>query len=373
MEGSASFTRTGSLGVEEEFYVVDDAGRPASGIDDLVYGDREPPARVADRLAHELFACTIETQTPTIETPTPDRIGEEIRTTRTALVDHAAADGYQIAGAGLHPAARWRELDHAEKPRYRSQLDRIQYPQHRNTTAGVHVHVGVDDADKAVWIANHARWFLGPLLALCVNSPFWNGYDTGLASARATIFEGLPNTGVPTRFDDFADFRRFERRMLETDRVRDRGELWFDVRPHREHGTVEVRVPDGQSDPDVVAAVAEYVHALVVDLAERYADETNPSPPPAGVSVANDGRGLRRELLDANKWFATRYGHDADFLDRDGETVLTLPDHVERETDRLGTDALVRLLERESGTARQRRLAEEAGFDALCRDLLVDG
>ncbi len=351
MEGSASFTRTGSLGVEEEFYVVDDAGRPASGIDDLVYGDREPPARVADRLAHELFACTIETQTPTIETPTPDRIGEEIRTTRTALVDHAAADGYQ----------------------YRSQLDRIQYPQHRNTTAGVHVHVGVDDADKAVWIANHARWFLGPLLALCVNSPFWNGYDTGLASARATIFEGLPNTGVPTRFDDFADFRRFERRMLETDRVRDRGELWFDVRPHREHGTVEVRVPDGQSDPDVVAAVAEYVHALVVDLAERYADETNPSPPPAGVSVANDGRGLRRELLDANKWFATRYGHDADFLDRDGETVLTLPDHVERETDRLGTDALVRLLERESGTARQRRLAEEAGFDALCRDLLVDG
>jgi carboxylate-amine ligase len=153
--------------------------------------------------------------------------------------------------------------------------------------------------------------------------------------------------------------------------VRDRGELWFDVRPHREHGTVEVRVPDGQSDPDVVAAVAEYVHALVVDLAERYADETNPSPPPAGVSVANDGRGLRRELLDANKWFATRYGHDADFLDRDGETVLTLPDHVERETDRLGTDALVRLLERESGTARQRRLAEEAGFDALCRDLVL--
>ncbi|MEZ3144402.1 glutamate--cysteine ligase [Halobaculum sp. MBLA0143] len=370
MEGSEAFTRTGSLGVEEEFYIVDDAGRPTAGIDDLVYGDREPPARLADRLAHELFAFTIETQTPTIETPTPDRIATEVHETRDALVDHAAADGYRIAGAGLHPAARWRELDHAEKPRYRSQLDRIQFPQHRNTTAGVHVHVGVDDADKAVWVANQARWFLGPLLALCANSPFWNGFDTGLASARAKIFEALPNTGVPTRFDDFESFRRFERRMLEADRVRDRGELWFDVRPHTEHGTVEVRVPDGQSDPDVVTTVAEYVRALVVDLAERYEDETQPTAPPT-VDVDRDGRGLRRELLDENKWRAMRYGHDADFLDRDGDSLVTLPDHVERETDRLGTDALVELLERESGAARQRRLAGDGEFDALCRDLVL--
>jgi len=118
---------------------------------------------------------------------------------RAALVDHAAADGYRIAAAGLHPAAKWRELEHAEKPRYQAQLDRIQYPQHRNTTAGLHVHVGVDDADKAVWIANRLRWHCPVLLALSANSPFWNGFDTGLASARAKIFENLPNTGIPPR------------------------------------------------------------------------------------------------------------------------------------------------------------------------------
>ncbi|MEZ3114701.1 glutamate--cysteine ligase [Halobaculum sp. MBLA0147] len=377
MDPREAFDRQGSLGVEEEFYVVDETGRPVAGVDDLVYGDRTPPDRVADRLSHELFQCTIETQTPTISSPTSERIESEVRETRAALVEHAAADGYRIAGAGLHPAARWRELDHAEKPRYRSQLDRIHYPQHRNTTAGVHVHVGVADADAAVWIANEARWFLSPLLALCANSPFWNGYDTGLASARAKIFENLPNTGVPTRFDDFESFRRYERRMLELDRVRDRGELWFDVRPHTELGTVEVRVPDGQSDPDVVTAVAEYVHALVVDLAERYADEADPSAPdpaaapPRETAVDRGGRGLRRELLDENKWRATRWGHEANFVDRDGDSVVSLPDHVERERDRLGATGLVDLLDRESGSARQRRLVAEDGLDALCRDLIL--
>ncbi len=367
-----AFTRMGTLGVEEEFYVVDEAGRPTSGIDELVYGDREPPERLVDRLDHELFKCTIETQTPTLESVRS--VDDAIDRTRDALVEHAAADGYRIAGAGLHPAARWRELDHAEKPRYRSQLDRIQYPQHRNTTAGVHVHVGVDDADKATWIANEARWFLSPLLALSVNSPYWNGYDTGLESARANIFEALPNTGVPGWFSDFEAFTRYERRMLETNSVRDRGELWFDVRPHTELGTVEVRTPDGQRDPAVVAAIARYVHALVVDLAERYEDETRPTPPvEVDIDRTTTGRhGLRRELLDENKWRAIRSGHQATFIDRDGTSQLSLADHVARERDRLGTTGLAELLDREPGSRRQRRLVETDGVATLCDRLCLD-
>lgn len=373
--GSAEpFTRLGTLGVEEEFYIADESGRPTSGIDDLVYGDREPPERIRDRVDHELFTCTIETQTPTIESAPRASVAEEVERTRDALIEHAAADGYRIAGVGLHPAARWRELEHAEKPRYRSQLDRIQYPQHRNTTTGVHIHVGVDDADKATWVANELRWFLAPLLALSANSPFWNGFDTGLASARAKIFEALPNTGMPGWFADFDAFQRFERRMLNTDSVRDRGELWFDVRPHTELGTVEVRTPDGQQDPDVVAAIARYVHALVVDLAERYEDETAPAPP---VGVATDDtasgpRGLRRELLDENKWRAIRWGHDATFVDRDGETQLSLAEHIAREQDRLGTTGLATLFERPSGSQRQRELVETDGFDALCESVCLD-
>ncbi|MFP8958203.1 glutamate--cysteine ligase [Natrialbaceae archaeon A-CW3] len=353
---SESFTRMGTLGIEEEYFVVDERGRPTSGTDTLVY-DHEPPAILEDRLDHELFKCVIETQTPLIEDPSNTE--SALLEVRQALIEHAAAHGYQIAAAGLHPLARWRELEHAEKPRYRSQLDRIQYTQHRNTTAGVHIHVGVDDADKAVWIANELRWYVPIMLALSANSPYWDGFDTGLHSARAKIFEGLPNTGMPTYFDDFESFDAFERRMLESESISDRGELWFDVRPHTGHGTVEVRTPDGQADPDVVMAFVEYTYALVMALAEEYED---------GGRTHHH----RRELLDENKWRAIRHGHEASFIDRDLEGTVTLGEVVDRESERLGIDGIRQVYERESGAARQRRIRDESGADALCESLLLE-
>ena len=349
-----AFTRMGTLGIEEEFYIVDGRGRPTSGIDDLVYGEA-PPEPLVDRLDHELFQCTIETQTPLIERP--GDADEALAEVREALVAHAERHGYRIAAAGLHPAANWRELDHARKDRYRAQLDRIQYPQHRNPTAGLHVHVGVDDADKATWVANELRWYLAPLLALSANSPYWCGFDTGLSSARAKIFEALPNTGIPTRFEDFEDYRSFERRMVETGAINDRGELWYDVRPHTVHGTVEVRSPDAGADPERVLAFAEYVHALVIDLAERYED-------------GESGTEIRREVLDENKWRAIRHGHDAAFVTPDGNE-RDLGDVVTDECDRLGVDGLWDVYGAESGAVRQRRLLSEDGLDALCAALCL--
>jgi len=358
MVGGAAenFTRMGTLGIEEEFFVVDERGRPTSGTDTLVY-ESEPPEILEDRLDHELFKCVIETQTPLIESLSD--APEKLLAVRNALVEHARNHGFQTAAAGLHPLAKWRELEHADKPRYRAQLDRIQYPQHRNTTAGLHVHVGVDDADKAVWIANELRWYLPVMLALSANSPFWYGFDTGLASARAKIFEALPNTGVPTAFDSFEEFVTFERTMIETDSIEDRGELWYDVRPHSEHGTVEVRTPDGQADPDRVLTFVEYVHALVEDLAARYED-------------GESGTEMRRELLDEQKWRAMRHGHDAALLSRDFQTTVDLGELVEREADRLDVPGLRDLYDRESGATRQRRLREEHGDDALCEALLLE-
>jgi carboxylate-amine ligase len=358
MEGgdAANFSRMGTLGVEEEFFVVDQQGRPTAGTDELVY-ENDPPDILDGRLDHELFKCVIETQTPRLEDVS--EADESLRAVRSALVEHAQQHGFQIAGAGLHPLARWRELEHAQKERYRSQLERIQYPQHRNTTAGLHIHVGVDDAEKAVWVANEIRWYLYLMLALSANSPFWNGFDTGLQSARARIFEGLPNTGVPTAFDSYEEFDSFEQRMLDTGSIDDRGELWYDVRPHSGHGTVEVRVPDGQHDPDHVAAFVEYTYELVVDLCERYED-------------GETGHQTRRELLDENKWRALRHGHDAALLDRNFETTHPLEYYVEQEADRLNVPALWDLYETESGATRQRRIHEESGSQELCESLLLD-
>ena len=355
--GSAdAFTEMGTLGIEEEFYVVDEDGRPTAGTDELVY-EADPPPVLEDRLDHELFKCVIETQTPTV--PDVASAEEAVKAARTALVEHARDQGFQIAAAGLHPMAKWRELEHAEKPRYRKQLDRIQYPQHRNTTAGVHVHVGVDDGDKAVWIANELRWYLPVMLALSANSPYWNGFDTGLESARAKIFEGLPNTGMPTAFDGIEDYLAYERLMVETDSVDDRGALWFEVRPSTAHGTVEVRAPDGQQDPDRVMAFVEYTHALVTDLAERYQD----GEPPRCT--------LRRELLDENKWRAMRHGHDASFITRDADGLVGLAEIVDRECDRLGVSGIRDILEAGSGASYQRRIRADEGPDALCEALLL--
>jgi len=354
--GSETFTRMGTLGIEEEFFIVDDSGRPVSGIDELVYNS-DPPELLNNRLDHELFQCTIETQTPIIESPAA--AGSTLRDVREALVDHAEAHGFQIAAAGLHPAAKWRELEHAIKPRYKAQLERIQYPQHRNTTAGLHVHVGVDDPDKAVWIANELRWYLSPVLALSANSPYWNGFDTGLASARAKVFENLPNTGVPTKFDDFAAYEAFEQQMVDHGSINDRGELWYDVRPHTTHGTVEVRTPDGQSDPTVVVAFIEYIHALVMDLAARYEDSE--------ASTIE----LRRELLDENKWRAIRHGHEASFISQDGADVVDLETVVDREADRLGIEGIREVFDRPSGSQRQRQLMAAEGLDGLCRSLVL--
>jgi len=343
------FTDLGTLGVEEEFFVVDDAGLPTAGSDTLVY-EATPPAVLEDSLDHELFKFVVETQTRTLDGP--GEAADAIREVRDALVEYAAEHGYGIAAAGLHPGARWREHEHAEKPRYRSQLDRIQYPQHRNTTAGMHVHVGVDDPDKAVWVANQIRWYLPVLLALCANSPFWNGHDTGLASARAKVFENLPNTGMPTAFEDFAAFEAFEETMLEHGSMEDRGEIWWDVRPHSAHGTVEIRSPDAQHDPAVVTAVVEYVHALVLDLAARYED-------------GEDGYEYRRELLDENKWRALRQGHDAAFVTRDADGTVSLGDVIDRECERLGVSGLRDVYEAESGAAFQRRVHDAEGASAL--------
>jgi carboxylate-amine ligase len=352
-----TFSEMGTLGIEEEFYVVDDRGRPTSGTDELVY-ERDPPEILDGRLDHELFKCVVETQTPKIDRLADAR--DQLLAVRSALVDHAEAAGYRIAAAGLHPGAKWRELEHAEKARYRAQLDRIQYPQHRNTTAGLHVHVGVDDADKAVWVANEIRWYLPVMLALSANSPYWNGFDTGLQSARAKIFEALPSTGMPTDFDSYEAFARFEETMLRTDSINDRGELWYDVRPHTGLGTVEVRTPDGQADPDTVLAFVEYVHALVTDLSERYED-------------GESGFRHRRELLDENKWRAMRYGHDASFVRRDRDGEVGLGEVVDRECDRLGVSGIREVYEAESGATRQRRIREAAGVDALYESLVLDG
>lgn len=358
MPGREAFDETGTLGVEEEYFVVDaETLEPVPASDTLLDGDAELPKELRGQIGTELFKFVFETTTKKTETLEGAR--EEMRRKRAALVEHAGNHGYEVLSAGLHPSARWDEHEHAEGPRYRQQLDRIRYPQHRNLTAGLHVHVGVDGADKAVYVADEVRRYLPMLLALSANSPFWYGRDTGLASARAVVFENLPNTGIPSRFGDWETFRSFEKRMVESGSVADRGEIWWDVRPHTEYGTVEVRSPDSQTSLGRAFAFVALCRALVLELGSQY-DEAEPTNP-------------RRELLNENKWRAARYGRDASFLLHDGGTG-TLESRFEDVLEAVETsyEDEIRSLTEVSGAERQREAYQNGGMESVLESIVLE-
>ena len=351
MPGREAFDERGTVGVEEEYFVVDgDTLEPVPAADVLF---EDVPDELNGNVGTELFKFVFETTTEKAQGLEEAR--EEMRRKRTALVEHARDHGYEVLVAGLHPTALWDEHEHAEGPRYERQLARIGYPQHRNITAGLHVHVGLDDADEAVRVADELRRYLPLLLALSANSPFWYGRDTGLASARAVVFENLPNTGIPSRFGDWETFRVFERRMVEDGSVSDRGEIWWDVRPHTEYGTVEVRSPDAQTSLDRSFAFVALCRALVLELSRRD-DHSDP----------------RRELLNENKWRAARYGHEASFMRLAGGTV-TLEERFDEVLDAVETpyEDEIRPLADVSGAERQRKIHREEGADALKRSLRI--
>jgi carboxylate-amine ligase len=357
VSGREAFDSEGTLGVEEEYFVVDAETLEPVPASDALLDENDVPAELEGHLGTELFKFVFETTTETAETLEGAR--EEMRRKRAALVEHAGDHGYEVLAAGLHPSARWDEHEHAEGERYRQQLDRIRYPQHRNITAGLHAHVGLEDADKAVYVADEARRYLPLVLALSANSPFWYGCDTGLASTRAVVFESLPNTGIPSRFGDWETFRAFEKRMVESGSVGDRGEIWWDVRPHTEYGTVEIRSPDSQTSLERAFAFVALCRALVLELASQYpdADRTNP----------------RRELLNENKWRAARYGHDASFMLHDGgtETVEGTFERVLEEVETPYEDEIRRLADA-SGARRQKDAYEGGGMDAVLGSLVLE-
>ncbi|MFP4174315.1 MAG: glutamate--cysteine ligase [Halobacteriales archaeon] len=352
LPGREAFDERGTVGVEEEYFVVDAETLEPVPAADVLFDD--VPDELDGHVGTELFKFVFETTTEKAETLEEARA--EMRRKRAALAEHARDHGYEVLVAGLHPTARWDEHEHAEGERYERQLARIGYPQHRNITAGLHVHVGLDDADEAVRVADEARRYLPLLLALSANSPFWYGRDTGLASARAVVFENLPNTGLPSCFGDWETFRAFERRMVEDGSVADRGEIWWDVRPHTEYGTVEIRSPDAQTSLERAFRFVALCRALVLELAESD-ERTNP----------------RRELLNQNKWRAARYGHDASFMRLNGGTV-SLDDRFGEVLDSLDTpyEDEIRALGDVSGAERQREAYLRGGAEAVKRCIRID-
>ena len=232
---------TFSIGVEEEYLLVDRDTR------DLV---SEPPAELIDRFEQELGGhFSPEFLRPQVEVGTPVRdstaaVRADLERLRGTVARIAGGHGLGLIAASTHPFARWRDQKHTDKPRYNILQRDMQVVAQRLLICGMHVHVGIEDDELRVDILNQVAYFLPHLLALSTSSPFWEGTETGLMSYRLCVFDELPRTGLPERFESHDEYRRTVEVMTSAGLIEDATKLWWDVRPSARFPTLEMRVTD---------------------------------------------------------------------------------------------------------------------------------
>jgi glutamate---cysteine ligase / carboxylate-amine ligase len=284
---------------------------------------------------------------------------EDAQGLRMTLRDAAAEGGTVIAAAGTHPFSRWEHQDVSEHERYRALMAEMRWVAEREVIFGLHVHVGVASADEAIAVANGLRTWLPELLALSANSPFWQGRDTGIASTRTKIFETFPRSGLPPAFASFEEFELLVERAIKSGSFSDYTYIWWDLRPHPNLGTIEIRIPDAQTRLESVAGIVALVQSLVATLAADF--ERGERPPVQPVT-----------LVSENKWRAARDGLNGNLIDleRDEErpareAVLALLERAEPAAARLGCreelEEVERLVERGTGADEQRQVYAETG------------
>ena len=343
-----------TLGIEEELMILDAQTLTlANAIDTVLeeYGDDGD-------VKHELLESVLEIAThPHRNTA---EAGEELRTLRRAVVAAAERRDLRIGSSGTHPFARWEDQRVSPHPRYRQLVATLRFVARQEIIFGLHVHVGLDDPDKAIHVANGMRVHVPILLGLSANSPFWRSDNTGLASSRMPIFRAFPRVGIPPAYEDWADYERRIGFMVESGVIEDYTFLWYDVRPHPSLGTVEIRAMDAQTRVEHTLAIAALVQAMVKELAEHF---------DAGQRLSH----YPYEMLDENKWLAARHGLEGELVDLPRRELVPAKQLARRLYDRLRGHAedlgsaaelegILDLLAHGTGAQRQ-RVVYEANHD----------
>jgi carboxylate-amine ligase len=287
-----------TLGVEWEVQLIDaetrmlrqDAGVVLAGLRGLQESGEHP------KMKHELMQSTVEVTTGICGTVTEAKA--DLAGTMKELQHTAEPHGIVLAGAGTHPMSDWRDAKMAPSQRYSELIEQIQWPARRLQTMSSQVHVGLRDADRAMPIINALAAYLPHLLGLTASSPFWSGHDTGLASSRSVLFDALPNTGPPPGLPDWKSFEEYMDTQLRAGSIRTIKEVWWDVRPHPDYGTVEIRIADAVPTFREIGMLAALAQCLV-QLFDSQLDR--------GYQLPSRPSWVVRD----NKWRATRYGLDA--------------------------------------------------------------
>ena len=302
-----------SLGVEVELGIVDRSTRDLTSVATTILErvGRGHPDGEHPKAKHELFQCTIEMITGICSTVAEARA--DLTETLAELTEVSADLDAALMCSGTHPFAHWNAQQVSPSARYEELIDRIQWPARRLAIHGIHFHVGVRSGEKAVATTNALAYYLPVFLALSASSPFWHGLDTGLASSRTKVFEGLPTAGLPPHLSGWADFESFMETLINAQAIQSIREVWWDIRPHPDFGTVELRMCDGMASLGEVAAVAALAQCLVHDFDERL-DRGDALP------------GARDWVIKENKWLAARYGLEAQMIIDDAGTLRPMRD-----------------------------------------------
>ena len=368
-------SRGATIGVEWELQLLDtrtrmlrqDAGEVLAALPGLTE-EREHP-----KIRHELMESTVEVVTGVCSTVSEAK--DDLSATISQLERITGRRGTMLACAGTHPVSDWRDAKMAPIQRYAELVEQMQWLVRRIQTFGVHVHVGIRDGSKAIPIVNALAGYLPHFLALTASSPYWNGQDTGLASSRAIVFGGLPTSGPPQPLTDWTEFEEYMDTLLRAGTIRSIKEVWWDIRPHPDFGTVEIRMFDGVPTLREIGMTAALSQSLV-QLMDTQLDRGYKLPTPPAWVVRD------------NKWRATRYGLDAIVITDDSGSTAPLRDELYELTrelqpvaDRLGCGpelgVVTEVLDGGASYERQRAIVASGGglgdvVDALVTEFAED-
>ena len=296
-----------TVGVEIEAQLIDkESGNLVNIAERIInkYGDEE-------RVKHELYLSTVEvTSSPALNT---NDTYTELSQILKKVLEIAGEEGAGLISAGSHPFALYEDQNITQvNPRYQEFADSYGWAVLRLLTFGMHVHVGMDSKEKAVAVHDEIRKYLPIVLALSTSSPFWRGRDTELYCTRLSVFQGLPNTGLPEPYQQWSEYEQSLQTLVEAGFIKPNvayRQVWKDVRIHPEYGTVEIRIADSMPSLKDTVAVATLIQALCIKIGKDWEDGLLEKPTPTW-------------LIENNRWSAIKKGLNAEFiLDKTGKTI----------------------------------------------------
>ena len=348
-----------TIGIEEEYLLVDK--QTMELVNDPPPTIMEECNRLTTRVSPELLRSQIEVGTGVCRTVQEAR--KDLMRMRGVVIEAAGREGLSPIAASTHPFGHWTEQHHTALERYRDLTTEMQGAARRLLICGMHVHVGVEDEELRIDMLSQLRYFVPHLLALSTSSPFWESLNTGLRSYRLTIFDALPRTGLPQRFDSAAEYQRHVDILVNAGLLEDATKIWWDIRPSARYPTLETRIFDVCTTLDDAIALAALTTCIMRMLYR--------------LRLKNQRwRIYNPMLLQENRWRAMRYGTDEGLLDlAKGELVPfdQLIDEiqviVEKDAEALGCQAeiahLKEIVRRGTSAHRQVKVYERALADGM--------